>query len=103
MSIKPTAATHSAIKVLDVLEAVSGFTVQGASNKTLAELCGMDAAAITRAAATLIQKGWVRKDEGTGHFHPTPRMGQIFGRVLADISRRKTELDDLTRNFNPNA
>lgn len=96
---KPTAATTSALKVLDVLEAISGFVVQGASNKALAELCRTDPAAITRATSTLIEKGWVRKDDSTGHFHPTPRMGQVFGRVLTDIGQAEQKLSDLKQSF----
>lgn len=94
-----TDSTGSAIKVLTVLEAISGYAVAGVSNTVLAQQLGMSASAVTRAAQVLIDKGWARKDVATGHFHPTARMGQVFGRVLADIARAKQELSDLEHNF----
>lgn len=89
----------AAMKVLEVLDALSGFAVSGASNTALSKQLGMTNSAITRAMQVLIDKGWARKDEATGHFHPTPRMGQVFGRVLADIARAKQELADIEHNF----
>ncbi len=91
--------TRAAMKVLDVLDALSGFAVTGASNTTLSKQLGIHQSGITRAMAVLIDKGWARKDDATGHFHPTPRMGQVFGRVLADISRAKQGLADIEHNF----
>ncbi len=96
---KDTDSTGSAMKVLSVLEAISGYAVGGISNTTLSHQLGMPASAVTRAVQVLIDKGWARKDVATGHFHPTPRMGQVFGRVLADIARAKQELADLEHNF----
>jgi DNA-binding IclR family transcriptional regulator len=49
----------------------------------------------------LIQKGWARKDDSTGHFHPTARMAQVFGRVLADLDRAEQHLSEIRRNFTP--
>ena len=65
----------AAAKVLEVLEALSGYAVSGVSNTALARLLAMSAPNVTRAIGVLVDKGWARKDEATGHFHPTPRMG----------------------------
>lgn len=89
----------AAMKVLDVLEALSGYAVKGVANTALAKSLGLPPSAITRAMNVLIEKGWARKDDATGHFHPTGRMGHVFGRVLADIDRAQTQLDDVRRNF----
>ncbi|MDR1889631.1 MAG: helix-turn-helix domain-containing protein [Zoogloeaceae bacterium] len=86
-------------KVLDVIEAISGCVVKGASNKALADSLGLPPYTVTRAMDKLIQRGWARKDEATGNFHPTPRMGQIFGRVLADIKQAEDAAAELRHNF----
>ena len=89
----------AAAKVLEVLEALSGYAVSGVSNTALARLLAMSAPNVTRAIGVLVEKGWARKDEATGHFHPTPRMGRVFGRVLADIDRAEQELSETRHNF----
>ena len=89
----------SAIKVLEVLDALSGYAVTGVSNTALSKQLNLTACAITRAMGVLIEKGWARKDETTGHFHPTPRMGRVFGRVLADLDRAEQALAAIRHNF----
>ena len=89
----------SAIKVLEVLDALSGYAVTGVSNTALSKQLNLTASAITRAMGVLIEKGWARKDETTGHFHPTPRMGRVFGRVLADLDRAEQPLATIRHNF----
>ena len=89
----------SAIKVLEVLDALSGYAVTGVSNTALSKQLNLHASAITRAMGVLIEKGWARKDETTGHFHPTPRMGRVFGRVLADPDRAEQALAAIRHNF----
>ena len=89
----------SAIKVLEVLDALSGYAVTGVSNPALSKQLNLTASAITRAMGVLIEKGWARKDETTGHFHPTPRMGRVFGRVLADLDRAEQALATIRHNF----
>ena len=89
----------SAIKVLEVLDALSGYAVTGVSNTALSKQLNLTASAITRAMGVLIEKGWARKDETTGHFHPTPRMGRVFGRVLADLDRAEQALASIRHNF----
>lgn len=92
----------AALKVLDVLDALAGHAVSGAANSTLARQLGLTNSAVTRAMSVLTEKGWARKDEQTGHFHPTPRMGRVFGRVLADIDRAEKNLADIRHNFTRN-
>ena len=89
----------SAIKVLEVLDALSGYAVTGVSNTALSKQLNLTASAITRAMGVLIEKGWARKDETAGHFHPTPRMGRVFGRVLADLDRAEQALATIRHNF----
>ena len=89
----------SAIKVLEVLDALSGYAVTGVSNTALSKQLNLTASAITRAMGVLIEKGWARKDETTGHFHPTPRMGRVFGRVLADLDRAEQSIAEVRHNF----
>jgi DNA-binding IclR family transcriptional regulator len=89
----------AAIKVLDVLDALAGHAVAGISNTALARQLDLSASTITRAMGILIEKGWARKDDITGHFHPTPRMGRVFGRVLADLDRAEQALSAMRHNF----
>ena len=89
----------AAMKVLDVLDALSAYTVSGVSNAALAKRLNLSASNVTRATRLLIDKGWARKDEATGHFHPTPRMAQVFGRVLSDLDRAEQQVAELRRNF----
>ena len=94
-----TKTLASATKVLDVVEALSGYAAQGVSHTALAKNLGFDAAFVTRTTQTLIDKGWARKDEANGMFYPTPRMGQIFGRVLTSFDQAERSLGDMRRSF----
>ena len=96
---KPADDRNAAAKVLDVLEALSGYAVSGVSNVTLARQLDLPPPTITRAMAVLMEHGWARKHETTGHFHPTPRMGRVFGRVLADLDRAEQALHEVRHNF----
>ena len=90
---------QSGTKLLRVVEAIAGYAVTGISNKTLAAGLELDAAFITRAMQTLIEIGWARKDESSGLFHPTPRMGQVFVRVLNDFAKAERQREDLKAAF----
>ena len=94
---------NSAGKVLDLLDALSGHAVNGASNSALAKGLGLTPSTVTVLMRSLIGKGWARKDDATGHFHPTPMMGRVFGRVLADIDKAERQISDLKHNFTRNA
>ncbi len=65
----------------------------------LSRQLNLSASAVTRAINVLEEKGWARKDEITGHFHPTPRMGRVFGRVLADLDRAEQAISEVRHNF----
>ncbi len=93
---------QSGTKLLRVVEALSSYAVSGVSNKTLASGLQLDNAFITRAMQTLIEFGWARKDESSGLFHPSPRMGQVFGRVLNDIAKAERQLADIKHSFSIN-
>lgn len=99
MATKQDDARGSAIKVLDVLDALSAYAVNGVSNTSLSQQLNLNASAVTRAMGVLIEKGWARKNETTGHFHPTPRMGRVFGRVLADLDRAEQAIAEVRNNF----
>lgn len=91
--------TNQTVRVLNLLELLSGFVVQGISNKSLAALTQTSAVKVSLDVAYLVQKGWARKDEKTGHFHPTPDMAHVFGRVAADLARAQKEVADLHHQF----
>lgn len=95
----PDEERGAAVKVLDVLDALSGHAVYGVSNTALARQLKLNASTITRAMAVLIEKGWARKDEATGHFHPTPSMGRVFNKILNDLARAEHSLTEIRNNF----
>ncbi len=94
-----TKTLSSAAKVLDVIEALSGYAGCGVSHTALAKGLNADPAFITRTMTTLIDKGWATKSETNGMFYPSPRMGQIFGRVLASLDQSVRQMEDIRRNF----
>ena len=87
------------LRTLDVLEALCGYAASGATNSELAKATHTSAPNITRAMAQLIEKGWARKSEETGRFHPTPAFTRLTFRVTADLDRVQTRLDDQRRSF----
>ena len=76
-----------------------GYAATGATNGELAKAANTSAPNITRAMALLIAKGWARKSEETGRFHPTPAFTRLTFRVTADLDRLQTRLDDQRRSF----
>ena len=87
------------LRTLDVLEVLCGYAATGATNGELAKAANTSAPNITRAMAQLIEKGWARKSEETGRFHPTPAFTRLTFRVTADLDRVQTRLDDQRRSF----
>ena len=87
------------LRTLDVLEVLCGYAASGATNSELAKATHTSAPNITRAMALLIAKGWARKSEETGRFHPTPAFTRLTFRVTADLDRVQTRLDDQRRSF----
>lgn len=95
-----SAADRNAVrKMLDLVEALAAYPVMGVSNGALAKQLDCPPSWVSLNMPALIEKGWVRKDEGTGLFHPTPAMARVFGRVMADISAAEQRLHDIKHNF----
>ena len=86
------------LRTLDVLEVLCGYAATGATNGELAKAANTSAPNITRAMAQLIEKGWARKSEDNGRFHPTPAFTRLTFRVTADLDRVQTRLDDHRRS-----
>lgn len=82
------------LRVLDLLEALVGYAATGATNKDLAEEARTSAPNVTRAMASLIAKGWARKDESNGRFYPTAQFTRLAFRVEADFDRAQDRLKD---------
>lgn len=82
------------LRVLELLEALVGYAATGATNKDLAEEARTSAPNVTRAMASLIAKGWARKDESNGRFYPTAQFTRLAFRVEADFDRAQDRLRD---------
>jgi DNA-binding IclR family transcriptional regulator len=94
-----TEARNATLRALDLLEFLCGFAVRGASNAELAAAAGLAPHQVTRAAAPLIEKGWVKKDKVTGRFHPTHAFSRLSFRVLAELDAAQQRLDDQRRSL----
>lgn len=85
------------LRVLNVLEVLTGFAAAGASNKDLADALRTTPSHITRAVQCLIAKGWARKSEENGRFYPTAAFTRLSFRVQADFDRAQDRLADTRR------
>lgn len=90
---------NQTLRVLNLAEVLCGFVVLGISNKSLAALTQTTPVQVSKDMGLLIKKGWARKDEKTGHFHPTPDMAHVFGRVAADLARAQNEVTAINHQF----
>lgn len=89
-----TNTSAQVMRVLDLLEALAGYAATGGTNKDLAEAARTSAPNVTRAMASLIAKGWARKDENNGRFYPTAQFTRLSYRVDADFDRMQDRLKD---------
>lgn len=87
------------LRVLNVLEVLTGFAATGASNKDLADALRTTPSHITRAVQCLIAKGWARKSEENGRFYPTAAFTRLSFRVQADFDRAQDRLADTRRSM----
>ena len=94
-----TKTLNTANKVLDVVEVLAGFAAQGVTHTALCKGLEAEPAFISRTMKTLVDKGWARKCEDSSLFYPTPRMGQVFGRVLASFDEAERNLTNLKSSF----
>lgn len=87
------------LRTLDVLEALCGYAASGASNGELARAADTSPSNVTRCMAQLIAKGWARKSEETGRFHPAGEFTRLTFRVLADLDRADNRMRDVRHNL----
>lgn len=102
MSKETTNPSAQVLRALEMLEALSGELPRGLSNKDLATALRCPPPYITRTAETLVQKGWVEKDEATGRFRITSQFSRLTFRVLAGFERAERGLADIKRNYTLN-
>ncbi len=95
----PVKDDNQTMRVLNLAETLCGFVQHGISNKALAALTQTTPVQVSKDIAFLVSKGWARKDEKSGHFHPTPEMAHIFGRVAADLARAQKDVEELLHRF----
>ena len=99
MSADDTKTSAQVLRALDMLETLSGELPRGLSNKDLAAVLRCPPPYVTRTADTLIQKGWIEKDEATGRFRITSNFSRLTFRVLAGFERAERSLQDTKRNY----
>lgn len=89
------AIIHSALKVLQVWEALKGHTLVGLSNTELVAATGQSAPNVSRALNTLIEGGYVtRYDSGRyAHSVKTLQIAQAHANHMQQFRTRAAELD----------
>lgn len=87
------------LRTLDLLEVLCGYAATGATNSELAKAANTTPPDVSKVLKLLIAKGWARKSEETGRFHPAPAFTRLTFRVTADFERLQTRLDDQRRTF----
>lgn len=85
--------------IMDVEEALCARAARGASNKELAQACGLTAVAVSRALAALVRRGRARRNEETGRYYPTPHYSRLLMAVTDDITRAERRINDLKRDL----
>ena len=87
------------LRTLDLLEVLCGYAATGATNGELAQAANTTPPNVTRGMQQLINKGWARKSEETGRFYPQTAFTRLTFRVLADLDRVQSRLDDQKRSL----
>ena len=102
MSTEDSKASAQVLRALEMLEILAGEMPRGLSNKDIAATLRCPPSYITRTADTLIQKGWIEKDDATGRFRITGQFSRLTFRVLAGFERAEQQLADTKRNYTLN-
>lgn len=88
-------------KVLKVLKALRGHSLQGISNRDLAEKLDESPSQITRALQTLVSEGLAKKDENDLYTLGTSVV-QIAKSHLAEIERAKARIAEIEQRTSVN-
>lgn len=91
----------SAEKVLKVLKALRGYSLQGISNRDLAEKLDESPSQITRALQTLVSEGLAKKDENDLYTLGTSVV-QIAKSHLAEVERAKARIAEIEQRTSVN-
>ncbi|MBJ8477195.1 MULTISPECIES: helix-turn-helix domain-containing protein [Acinetobacter] len=91
----------SAEKVLKVLKALRGYSLQGISNRDLAEKLNESPSQITRALQTLVSEGLAKKDENDLYTLGTSVV-QIAKQHLAEVERAKARIAEIEQRTSVN-
>lgn len=89
----------AADRVLDVLEVLCAHPISGVTNSDIAHATGSTPSQVTRDMAVVIRKGWARKREESGRFHPAPAFTALSFRVLDELNSAQQRMDDQRHAF----
>ena len=84
----------AAEKVLKVFKALRGYSLQGISNRDLAEKLNESPSQITRALQTLVSEGLAKKDENDLYTLGTSVV-QIAKQHLVEVERAKARIAEI--------
>ena len=89
------ATINSALKVLQVWEALKGHTITGLSNTEIVAATGQSAPNVSRALNTLVEGGYVIRYESGRYAHglKTLQIAQAHANHMQQIRARADELD----------
>lgn len=88
--------TDSGAKVLRVLKALKGYSLEGLSNKQLANALGESPSTINRCLNTLIEAGLAEK-KPSGMYSHSAMMVQIAMSHTNEMSRAQAKIDEFNQ------
>lgn len=91
----------SAEKVLKVLKALRGYSLQGISNRDLAEKLNESPSQITRALQTLVSEGFAKKEENDLYTLGTAIV-QIAKSHFTEVERAKARIAEIEQRTSIN-
>lgn len=94
--------TQSGTRILKVLSALKGRSLDGVSNAELARALGETPATINRTLNTLIAEGFATKLDN-GRFALSVKMLQIAQSYANEMSRGQARINEITQRVNAGA
>ena len=93
-----TPVNQSGAKILKVLKAMRGHSLQGITNQKISEQLGLSPATTTRMLQTLVEEGFVIEEEG--RYRLGTAMVQIAKSHLQEVERAKARIAEFEQRTN---
>ena len=88
-------------RILKVLDLLFGHEITGLAPGEIAKSVSVNASAVTRDLANLVEAGMAEEVQGSGRYRITPRLGSRALATLQTFDRAEKQLTDLKTRFIP--